>query len=296
VPRLQANGVEIDYEVTGPDAGIPLLLVMGLGMQRTAWPPALLDALAMRGFRCITFDNRDIGLSTRYENFGVPSMPAAMAARLLGVRSRLPYALADIADDAAALLAHLQVDRAHVAGISMGGMISQHFAARHAARVASLTLMATSSGRLGLPLPRPPVLRIMLTRPKVPVTMDDAVEYLVRLFTAIGSPAYPMSREEIAQRARTSVERAPAGNGVMRQLATIMADGDRTVMLRLLRAPTLILHGTADPMVPIAHGEQLSRVIPHARFERIQGWGHDLPAPLLATFADHIHRHAMSAP
>ena len=296
MPRLQANGVEIDYEVAGPGDGMPLLLVMGLAMQRTAWPPALLDALAKRGFRCITFDNRDIGLSTRYDHAGVPSLPAAMAARLLGVRSRVPYSLADIADDAAALLAHLGVERAHVAGISMGGMISQHFAARHAARVASLTLLATSSGRLGLPLPRAPVLRIMLTRPKTPVTMDDAVDYLVRLFSTIGSPGFPMSRDEIAQRARASVERAPAGNGVLRQLAAIMADGDRSVMLRSLKAPTLILHGTEDPMVPIAHGEQLARVIPQASFERIPGWGHDLPAALLGGLADRIAKHAQSAP
>jgi len=290
--RARVNGIELDYAVYGPDQGVPLLMIMGLGMQRTSWPPALLSALVARGFRCITFDNRDVGLSTSYAGAGSPPLPLIMAARLLRLSYRLPYTLADIADDGAALLAHLGIDGAHVLGISMGGMVAQHLASRHPARVRTLTLMATSSGRLGLPPPHANVLRLMLGRPRGRVGLDEAVDYLVRLFQAIGSPAYPSSREDIARRARVSVQRAPVGTAIARQMAAIAIDADRTPMLRGLKVPTLILHGTADTLVPLAHGEALSRAMPQATFVRIEGWGHDLPEALANLFAERVARHA----
>ncbi|MBP6078213.1 MAG: alpha/beta fold hydrolase [Xanthomonadales bacterium] len=290
--RLQRGGVEIDYAVHGPDAGPPLLLVMGLGMQRTAWPQSLLDALVQQGFRCISFDNRDIGLSTRYDAHGVPPLHRVIAARLLRRAYRTPYTLPDIADDGAAVLDHLGIAQAHVLGISMGGMIAQHIAARHAARVRSLTLMSTSSGRLGLPLPSASVLKLMLSRPSSRISLDAAIDYWVRLFELIGSPAYPMPRDEMVRRAEASLRRAPTGTGVARQLAAILGDGDRTPLLRRLDAPTLILHGTDDAMVPLAHGHDLARVIPGARLHTLRGWGHDLPEALSAEFAALIAEHA----
>lgn len=295
MPKALVNGIQLDYEVFGPEGGEPLLLVMGLAMQRVAWPASLLDALLARGFRCITVDNRDVGHSTRYDDIRAPALPTSIAARLFGLRPRLPYGLADLADDDMALLAHLGIERAHVAGISMGGMIAQHIAGHHGARVRSLTLIATSSGRLGLPPPRPKVLRVMLSRPTGRVSVDEGVAYVSRLFRAIGSPAWPMSKADIEGRARIGVMRAAAGSGVTRQLAAILADGDRSPMLRRIGVPTLVLHGTADPMVPIAHGIDLARVIPGARFESIEGWGHDLPDALAPVLADHIAAHARQA-
>ena len=295
MPQLQRDSVLIDYAVHGPEQGEPLLLIMGLGMQRIAWPVSLLDAFARQGFRVISFDNRDIGLSTRYDAHGEPTLARVVARRLLGRPMRLPYLLADLADDGVALLDHLGVARAHVLGISMGGMIAQHIALRHAPRLRSLTLMSTSSGRLGLPLPAASVLRLMLTRPRTRVRVDAAIDYWVRLFERIGSPAYPMPRDELIRRAEASLRRAANGSGVSRQLAAIISDGDRSDWLGRLDTPTLILHGTHDAMVPLAHGEQLARVIPQARLHTLDGWGHDLPDALSVEFARLVARHAAAA-
>jgi pimeloyl-ACP methyl ester carboxylesterase len=288
MPQATLNGVTIDYEDAGAPGGEPLLLLMGLAMQRVAWPAAFVEGLVARGFRVVTVDNRDIGLSQRYDHAGVPSLAKVAAWRLVGARAALPYALADLADDAAALLGHLGIGSAHVAGISMGGMIAQHLAARHPGMVRSLTLLASSSGHLGLPPPRPRVLAVARSRPTGPHTPEQAAEYTVRLFSVLGSPRYPTPREELYARGLAAALRAPAGAGVLRQFAAILADGDRRPLLRAIRAPAQVLHGDADPMLPIAHGHDLARHLRGARFERIEGWGHDLPAPLWPVFAARI--------
>lgn len=293
--RVDLNGIELDYAEHGSADGRPLLLIMGLGMQRTAWPESFLDALAARGYRCISFDNRDIGHSTRYAQAKPPALPRLIAGRLLGHAPRLPYRLADIADDGAALLAHLGIPRADVLGISMGGMIAQHLADRHPQRVRRLVLMSTSSGRLGLPLPAARVLRHMLGRPSGRVSVEHATDYMVRLFGLIGSPRYPMAADLMAARARAGVQRAPTGSGVLRQLAAIIADGSRVALLRRLQVPTLILHGSDDPMVPPAHARDLARCLAQARLQLIDGWGHDLPDALAATFAELIDAHSREA-
>jgi pimeloyl-ACP methyl ester carboxylesterase len=290
---LRRDGAEIEYATHGPDDGVPLLLVMGLGMQRTAWPASLIEAFVQRGFRCVSFDNRDIGLSTRYDKHGAPPLHRVIAARLLRRPYRTPYTLADIADDGMAVLDALGMAQAHVLGMSMGGMIAQHIAARHASRVPSLTLMSTSSGRLGLPLPSSTVLQLMLSRPNQRISLDAATAYLVRLFGAIGSPNFPMPREEMLRRARDSILRAPTGSGVARQLAAIISDGDRTPMLRKIAVPTLVMHGTHDAMVPLAHGRHLASVVPGARLHTIRGWGHDLPDALSEDIATVVAGHAL---
>lgn len=290
---LRRGEVAIDYAVHGAESGMPLLMAMGLGMQRTAWPASLLDALCARGFRCLTFDNRDIGLSTRYDASGVPRLHRVFAARLLQRKFPTPYTLADIADDGVALLDHLGIARAHVLGMSMGGMIAQHVASRHAERVDSLTLMSTTSGRLGLPFPAAQVMRLMLSRPDSRSGMAVATDYVVRMFSAIGSPGFPTPREDMQRRAEAGLRRAPSGHGISRQIAAIVSDGDRTPMLRKLEARTLVLHGHDDPMVPIAHGRQLAAVIPKARLHDIRGWGHDLPDALNGELAQLIAAHAL---
>ena len=288
-------GVEINYADRGPLEGRPLLLVMGLGMQRVSWPDSLLDALVERGFRCITFDNRDAGLSTHYRAYGAPSLPLSVIARLIRRHRRLPYRLADIADDAVGLLAHLGIASADICGISMGGMVAQHIAHRHPESTRTLTLMCTTSGRLGLPPPRRAVLQHMRRRPQGEVGIDEAVRYSSELFRLIGSPAYPVNAADIERRVRHSLARSNSGAGVMRQLATIINDGDRSPILKRLKVPTLILHGSADPLVPPAHGEQLARIIPDARIERIQGWGHDLPDALAPLLSALIAAHSSSS-
>ena len=293
MPRATIGDIELDYASFGPEDGVPLLLIMGLSMQRTAWPDSLLQALAEQGLRVITFDNRDIGLSTRFHHIPAPSMLRVAAARLARRSPKLPYSLGDLADDAAGLLAHLGIQQAHVAGISMGGMIAQQFALRHPQRLASLSLLATSSGRLGLPLPRPAVLRLMRTRPS---GADEAaaVDYIDRLFTVLAGPGWPTEAAQRRKRALEGIRRAPTGTSSERQLAAIVADR-RVHRLGEIRAPTLVLHGDCDPMVPPAHGLDLARRIVAARHIEIQGWGHDLPDGMMPMLATHLAEHIKHA-
>lgn len=293
MPRARIGPLELDYAVHGPEDGAPLLLVMGLSMQRIAWPPTLLDTLASHGFRVITFDNRDIGLSTRFHRSPAPALFKVAAARLAGWPLALPYSLADLADDAVGLLDALGLAQAHLAGISMGGMIAQQVALRHPQRLLSLGLLASSSGRLGLPPPRTQVLRLLRQRP---VGADEvaAVDYIDRLFAVLGSPAWPSNREARRAMALEAVRRAPTGRSSERQLAAILADR-RAHLLPTIRTPTLVLHGDADPMLPVAHGRDLARRIPGARYVEIPGWGHDLPEGLAPELAAQLAAHAKQA-
>ncbi|MCK7595361.1 alpha/beta hydrolase [Pseudomarimonas salicorniae] len=293
MPRATIGEIELDYDCLGPEEGPALVLIMGLSMQRTAWPRSLIEALAEAGLRVITFDNRDIGLSTRYHQTPAPNLLRVAAVRLTGRRPALPYTLGDLADDAAGLLDRLGIARAHVAGISMGGMIAQQFALRHPARLASLGLLASSSGRLGLPLPRASVLRLMRTRP-VGADEHAAVDYIDRLFGVLAGPGWPTAAEERRARALEAVRRAPTGRSSERQLAAILADR-RAHLLGTIRAPTLVLHGDADPMLPSAHGRDLARRIAGSRYVEISGWGHDLPDGLMPDLARRLAEHVHAA-
>ena len=249
--RVAANGLAIEVDDRGPAAGEPLLLVMGLGMQLLGWPDELLAALAARGLRPIRFDNRDTGLSQGFDHLGVPNLPAAMLRWMLRLPVPAPYRLADMAADALGVLDALGIGRAHVCGASMGGMIAQHLAAHHPDRVASLTLMMTTSGSPRLPQPAMHVRRALLGRPR---SKDPAgsVAYLERLLHVIGSPGYRPDPLRQRERLQAFVARAWRPAGTARQLLAIAADGDRTPMLRQIRAPTAIIHGRADPLVPPA--------------------------------------------
>jgi pimeloyl-ACP methyl ester carboxylesterase len=285
--RVAANGLAIEVDDRGPAAGEPLLLVMGLGMQLLGWPDELLAALAARGLRPIRFDNRDTGLSQGFDHLGVPNLPAAMLRWMLRLPVPAPYRLADMAADALGVLDALGIGRAHVCGASMGGMIAQHLAAHHPDRVASLTLMMTTSGSRRLPQPAMHVRRALLGRPRSK-DPDDIVAYLERLLHVLGSPGYRPDPLRQRERLQAFVARAWRPAGTARQLLAIAADGDRTPMLRQIRAPTAIIHGRADPLVPPACGEDLAHRIAGATIDLVPGMGHDLPLDLLPRFADTI--------
>ena len=288
-PMSQAPQIKLDYACFGVKTGVPLLLIMGLATQRTAWPTAWIKALVARGFYVITFDNRDIGLSTRLEHLGAPKLARVMLRRFIGIGTPPPYTLSDMAGDALALLDLLKIKSAHVLGISMGGMIAQRLALANPERVLSLTLMMTSSGYPLLPPPNLSVLKIFSAKP--PAGMPDreaAVEYLLRLFEEIGSPGYPIAPELRRARALEQVNRSMAGAGAVRQLAAIMADGKRWRSLPKLKLPVQILHGVADKMVPIAHGKDLAQRIPSAKFEIVPGLGHDVPEGLAELVTDRM--------
>jgi pimeloyl-ACP methyl ester carboxylesterase len=292
--QLRANGIAIEVDDQGPREGEPLLLVMGLGMQLIGWPEALVRQLVARGFRVLRFDNRDAGLSQAFDAAGVPSLLAASIRYALRLPLRAPYSLADMARDAVGVLDALAIARAHVCGASMGGMIAQRLGAEHAGRVKSLTLMMTTSGARGLPQPAGRVRRALMQRPASHAE-DAVIGQLERFFAIIGSPAYPPDPLELRTRLRESVRRAYRPAGTARQLLAVAADGDRTPLLGRIIAPTHVVHGVADPLVPVGAGVDLAAKIEGATRELIDGMGHDLPSPLLPRFAESIAQIAARA-
>ena len=287
--QLQANGIAIEVDDQGPPSGVPLLMIMGLGMQLIAWPDELVQMLVARGRRVIRFDNRDAGRSQTFDPLGTPNI--AWSALRFGLRLplRAPYTLADMADDAFGVMDALGIVRAEVCGASMGGMIAQHMAARRPERVTRLTLMMTTSGSRKLPQPTLRVRAALLDGRPDANDMQAVVARLERLFTLIGSPAYrPPDPQAFRAQLEASVRRAYRPRGLVRQLVAVAADGDRSAMLARITAPTHILHGAADPLVPVAAAHDLHRVIDGSTLEIIVGMGHDLPQALWERFAQSI--------
>jgi pimeloyl-ACP methyl ester carboxylesterase len=290
--QVSANGVRIEVDIRGPDSGEPLLMVMGLGMQLVAWPDGLVDALVARGFRVIRFDNRDIGLSQPFDELGLPSLPLAALLHTLHLPVKAPYQLADLARDAVGVLDALGIAQAHVCGASMGGMVAQHLGFAHAGRVKSLTLMMTTSGHRGLPAPSLQVRRALMSRPRRGATpaqkLENILDHYVSLYGVIGSPGYPAPPEVLRQRIAVGVKRSYRPQAVLRQLVAIAADSHRAERLPRITAPTLVIHGEHDPLIPVAAAHDLARRIPGARLEIIPGWGHDLPEPLWPRLAAEV--------
>lgn len=290
--RVQANGIEIEVDDQGAPDGDPLLLVMGLGMPLTAWPDELVQDLVARGFRVVRFDNRDTGLSSGFDHLGVPWPPAQIWRHLLHLPVHAPYRIEDMADDALGVLDALGIARAHVCGASMGGMIAMHIAARHPERLASLTLMMTTSGARRLPQPSLRVRRVLTMR-AAGNAPEQVVRHLERVLGVIGSAAFPPDPVRLREVLQQTIARAWRPMGTMRQLLAVLADGDRTPLLPLIQAPTRVIHGEADPLIPVAAGRDLAARIRGAEGDFIAGMGHDLPAQLLPRFAAGIAENAV---
>lgn len=276
--KVQANGLSIEIEDTGPGATrAPVLLLMGLGMQLIAWPAEFVQGLLQAGHRVIRMDNRDVGLSARLDHLAAPNMLWESMKLRMGLPVRTPYKLADMAADALGVLDALGIAQAHVVGASMGGMIAQRMALAAPERVRTLASIMSSSGARHLPGPRMQVLQALMSRPR-DFSEPSVLAHYMRLFQVIGSPGYPTPPEELRRRILASVRRGgyqPAGNA--RQVAAIAADTERAREIRGIAVPTLVVHGTDDPLVPIACGEDTAKRIPGARFVAIRGLGHDLP-------------------
>ena len=282
--QISANGIQLEVEDHGPVNGEPLLLIMGLGMQLVAWHTDFVASLVARGFRVIRFDNRDIGLSQRFDQLGVPNLALDSLRYAVGMKVASPYTVADMADDSAGLLDALGVKSTHVCGASMGGMIAQQFAVRHPARVKSLTLMMTSSGSRRLPGPTLKVRGAMISRPKDAGNIESVIAHYVRLYKLIGSPGYPATDAYLNERLGLSVRRSYRPQGTARQMVAIAADANRSQLLRQIRLPTQVIHGQDDPLVPVAAGHDLAAKIAGAKIDVIEGMGHDLPVELWARF------------
>ena len=293
--QISANGIAIEVEDLGKRTGEPLLLIMGLGMQLTAWHQGLVQQMLDQGFRVIRFDNRDVGLSQNFDGLGVPNLALAALQRLAHWPVRSAYSLSDMADDAAGVLTALGLKSAHVCGASMGGMIAQQLALNHPERVRSLTLMMTDSGARGLPRPTLKVSAALLARPADPYDLDSLVDHYYRLFRLIGSPAYPGPEAWLRQVCADAVRRSNRPQGFARQLMAIAADTGRAVQLGRIKRPTLVLHGLADPLIPVAAAHDLAARIPGAQLELIEGMGHDLPEPLWPRFVAAIQAVAARA-
>jgi len=292
MPSLNANGIRIAFDTAGDPKAAPLLLIAGMGLQLTSWPDDFVEGLVDLGFYVIRFDNRDSGLSTKFEQAGTPSLALAWLKSKLHLPLRPPYRLEDMADDAVGVLSALGIARAHVVGMSMGGMVAQLMAAKFPSRVLSLTSIMSSSGRRGLPGPTRAVQRALFQRPNGPADIEGAIDHAVRLLQAIASPAYPTPEKQLRRRAARALRRNYCPGGAQRHVLAVAASGDRTPQLRTIAAPTLVIHGAADPMVPLACGVDTAQAIPGARLEVIEGMGHDLPSQLLERLLALIDAHA----
>jgi pimeloyl-ACP methyl ester carboxylesterase len=275
-----ANGIEIAYQEMGDPDGEPLLLVMGLATQMLAWPEELCSMLAERGFRVIRFDNRDIGHSTRLDDARVPGRLDLF----LGRRGGAAYLLSDMAADTAGLMDHLEIESAHVVGISMGGMIGQTLAIERPERIRSLVSMHSTTGNRLVGTPTLKVFALMLA--EAPRDRDAFIQRIARTYELIGSPAYPTDEERLRRVAGDSWDRGHNPRGVLRQLHAISASGDRTAALRKLDLPVTVIHGTRDTLIRQSGGRATARAIPGARLRIVEGMGHDLPRELWPLFAD----------
>lgn len=282
--KIKSNGLSFEVLVDEPPPPLPtvgtVLLTMGLGVQLVAWPDAFMQALLQAGYRVVRYDNRDIGLSSHLDTLGKPSVPWQVVKHKLGMNLTQPYTLQDMANDALGLLDALRIDKAHLIGVSMGGMISQRLAATAPHRVSSLTSIMSSSGAPGLPGPSPKVARAMM-RPPVSTDPTDVVANTLALFRLIGSPAFHEDVAHLRSRLMAGVTRSYHPEGMWRQTLAVMSDTDRHTLLPRITCPTLVIHGTADPLVPLACGQDTARRIPGAQLEVIEGMGHDWPPGLL---------------
>jgi pimeloyl-ACP methyl ester carboxylesterase len=292
--KVKSNGIDIEVEDTDAYTRPAVLLIMGLGMQLVAWPPQMIDALVDAGYRVIRMDNRDIGLSQHFDQMGKPNIIWAGIKYKLGLPVRPPYTLEDMAQDALGVLDALGVDRAHVVGVSMGGMIAQRVAIAAPHRVLSLTSIMSSSGARGLPQARPEVTRVLLKRPASDA-IEAVVDHYVRLFKAIGSPGYPVPEADMRERILRGAERNFHPEGTLRQMLAIVSDATRSAQLSTITSPTLVLHGRADPLVPFANGEDTAARIPGARLVGFDGMGHDLPPEPVAMILDELIPHLQAS-
>ena len=293
MPKLKTNGIEIEYDHFGDRGADPLLLIMGLGAQMTLWEEDFCGGLAERGHFVVRFDNRDVGLSTKFDAHGTPNLVEVMTKAASGQEVEAPYLLGDMADDAAGLLDALEIDAAHVVGASMGGMIAQTVAIRHPRRVRSLVSIMSSTGNPELPPAEPDAMAVLMRERAS--TREDAIEQSVSAQKVLSGRGFPFDEARIRERASRAYDRSFHPAGLARQLTAIVASGNRKPELAGVRAPTLVIHGDADPLVPLAGAHDTVDAIPGAELLVIEGMGHDLPPGAWPRVIDAISEHAKKA-
>ncbi|MGJ7608302.1 alpha/beta fold hydrolase [Variovorax sp. LT1R20] len=288
--RTLANGIDIAWDSFGDPDAPPLLLIMGLGAQMVAWDDAFCARLAEAGgHRVIRFDNRDIGHSTHLPHLGIPDIQALMLQAMAGKPLVVPYTLRDMAADCIGLLDALGIDRAHIVGASMGGAIGQELAIHHPERMRSFTSIMSTTGNPALPPPTPEAMAVLFS--PTPLTFDTYLPHYRKVWRVLRGPDFPLDEARDAERAQLIFLRGLNPGGVARQLAAIFASGNRRPALRDVRVPTLVIHGDADPLVPVECGVDVADAIAGAKLLRIPRMGHALPIPMWPQIIDAIAAH-----
>jgi pimeloyl-ACP methyl ester carboxylesterase len=293
MPRVAVSGIELEYERTGDPAAPTLLMIMGLGAQLCAWDDEFVDRFVQRGFCVVRMDNRDIGLSSKWPTGDAQEIAPLLMAAMQGQPVVPPYTLADMADDAAGLLRALAIPRAHVVGVSMGGMIAQVLALRCPKQVASLTSIMSTTNERGLPPPEPRAIGALLS--PIPSERSANIARIVEAFRVIGSPPPLFDEDRVRARAARAYDRSFYRAGFMRQMLAVATAPGRTAALGSLAVPALVIHGEQDPLIPVACGRATAAAIPGSRLLVLPGMGHDLPTALWPELVEAICSHAEAA-
>jgi pimeloyl-ACP methyl ester carboxylesterase len=289
MPKAAVKGIDLEYEAFGDPAAEPLLLIMGLGAQLTRWPSVFVDKLAAKGLRVIRYDNRDVGLSSKLDAAGLPDFPALFKALGEGRKPDVPYLLDDMAADAVGLLDALGIARAHIVGASLGGMVAQLVAADYPDRTLSLTSIMSTTGNRALPPASPEAMAVLNDRGPDPLQdFEGYLDHAVKGAFVVGSPGYPPDAAETRLRIKNDFNRCYSPAGFQRQYAAAAASPDRRPKLATIKAPTVVIHGAADPLVPLTGGQDTAASIPGAELKVIEGMGHDFPPALFDTIIDGI--------
>ena len=295
MPRVRANGIDIAYESLGRESEPTILLIHGLATPLTGWPDSFCEGLVRRGFRVVRFDNRDIGRSTFFPELGSPDVGGLMATAQSGGRAVPPYPLDAMAADAVGLMDALGIPCAHVVGASMGGMIAQLVALGHPGRTASLVSIMSSTGRPGLPPGKPEAMRALMATPTSP-SRADRLATAVAAVEAISGPGFRQTDEELSAYLGRSIDYTPYDPAAAaRHMAAIVAAPPRHERLKGLKLPALVIHGSDDPVVPPAHGEDTANSIPGVRFLAVPGMGHDFKEALMPVWIEAIGDFAAEA-
>lgn len=296
MPNVSVNTINLEYESHGNPENPTVLLIMGLGTQLTGWPPAFCDYLVDHGYHVLRFDNRDIGLSSRLDHERMPNIPGLVILKTLKMPAPAPYTLEDMAADAIGLLDALKIDKAHVVGASMGGMIAQLIAAHYPERTLSLTSIMSTTGHRSLPRADRAATKALLLKPDNPDDPASIIERNVRVRKALQSRTHPKDDSEIRQTATEAVNRGGYyPEGVARQLAAIIVAKDRRKLLARVDAPSLVIHGEEDTLVKVECGIDTAKHLNDSELRILPGMAHDLPTPLLQEIADGIHSVAQRA-
>ena len=269
--RAPEDRIHIEHATRGPASAPAFVLIRGLSTQMIQWPESFLDLFVDAGYRVVIFDNRDCGQSEKFDAAGVPSIPD-----LLAGEAQPAYGVADMAEDVVQLLDELGIERAHVAGMSLGGMVAQHLAISHAERFLTVTSIMSSSGAPGLPPGSPEAMAALTARAEDPADREAVIALQMRGQAAIGSPGYPMTPEELRSYCERAYDRCYCPDGTARQMAAVLADTDRHERLATVRVPFQVVHGTDDPLIRIECGRDTAARVPGARLVEIPGMGHDL--------------------